>query len=37
VNADPKKLLSVCQALADAQARIDALYARWQELQEKQQ
>jgi len=36
VASDPKKLLSVCQALADAQAQIDGLYARWQELGEKQ-
>jgi ATP-binding cassette subfamily F protein uup len=34
--ADPKRLHERCQALAEAQARVDALYARWQELEEKQ-
>ena len=36
VANDPAKLMSVCQELADAQAKVDELYARWQELAEKQ-
>ncbi|HLX63825.1 MAG TPA: ABC-F family ATP-binding cassette domain-containing protein [Planctomycetota bacterium] len=34
--SDPKKLHDRCAALADAHARVDGLYARWQELEEKQ-
>ena len=35
VTADPARLTERCQAMADAQARADALYARWQELGER--
>ena len=34
--ANPKELQEHCKALADAQAKVDTLYARWQELEEKQ-
>jgi ABC transport system ATP-binding/permease protein len=37
VAADPQRLNACCKALADAQARVDSLYARWQELEAKQQ
>jgi len=33
---DPVKLRERCQALAEAQAKVDRLYARWKELEEKQ-
>ena len=33
---DPKRLHECCAGLAAAQARVDDLYARWQELEEKQ-
>jgi ABC transport system ATP-binding/permease protein len=36
VAADHVKLLDACNALADAQQATDRLYARWQELEEKQ-
>ncbi|HYF49810.1 MAG TPA: ABC-F family ATP-binding cassette domain-containing protein [Planctomycetota bacterium] len=36
IASDPKKLQAAFQALADAQSKVDALYARWQELEEKQ-
>jgi len=32
---DPMRLNERCQALAEAQAKVDRLYARWQELEEK--
>jgi ATP-binding cassette subfamily F protein uup len=36
LTANPKNLQEHCKALADAQSKVDALYARWQELEEKQ-
>ncbi|MCW8128821.1 MAG: ABC-F family ATP-binding cassette domain-containing protein [Planctomycetota bacterium] len=36
VAADVKKLQERCQALAEAQAMVEKLYTRWQELEEKQ-
>jgi ATP-binding cassette subfamily F protein uup len=33
---NPRKLQELCTELADAQARVDGLYARWQELEAKQ-
>ncbi|HYG73732.1 MAG TPA: ABC-F family ATP-binding cassette domain-containing protein [Planctomycetota bacterium] len=36
VAGDSRRLQERCAALAEAQARVDALYARWQELEEKQ-
>jgi ATP-binding cassette subfamily F protein uup len=36
VAADIKKLQERCHALSEAQARVEALYARWKELEEKQ-
>ncbi|HEY3323181.1 MAG TPA: ABC-F family ATP-binding cassette domain-containing protein [Planctomycetota bacterium] len=37
IAADPRRLHSHCAALADAHAKVDQLYARWQELEAKQQ
>jgi ATP-binding cassette subfamily F protein uup len=34
--ADHKKMHTLCDQFAAARARVDALYARWQELEEKQ-
>jgi ATP-binding cassette subfamily F protein uup len=36
IAGDASKLQEHYKALADAQARVDSLYARWQELEEKQ-
>jgi ATP-binding cassette subfamily F protein uup len=36
LTANPKNLQEHCKALAEAQAKVDGLYARWQELEEKQ-
>jgi len=36
ISNDAKRLQDHCKALADAQARVERLYARWQELEEKQ-
>jgi hypothetical protein len=35
IAGDPRKLQEVCVALAGAQAEVERLYARWQELEEK--
>jgi ATP-binding cassette subfamily F protein uup len=35
IARDPTKLRERCQALAEAQAQVDRLYARWKELEEK--
>ena len=36
VAADPKMLHEHCEQLAEAHERVDGLYSRWQELEEKQ-
>jgi len=36
VADNPTKLQETCHELADAQERVDALFARWQELEDKQ-
>ncbi|MBI3828409.1 MAG: ABC-F family ATP-binding cassette domain-containing protein [Planctomycetes bacterium] len=36
IAADIKKLQDRCHALSEAQARVETLYARWKELEEKQ-
>jgi ATP-binding cassette subfamily F protein uup len=36
VIADHRKMRSLCDDLAAAKSRVDSLYARWQELEEKQ-
>ncbi len=36
VAADTKRLQDVCTALAEAQTRIETLYTRWEELEQKQ-
>jgi ATP-binding cassette subfamily F protein uup len=35
IMADPKQLADVCRDLEKAETRVQALYARWEELEQK--
>lgn len=37
ISSDPQKLQSLCEEIRDTSNHLDSLYARWQELEEKEQ